>query len=76
MLRERAEEAIEDLALLRVIRHSHLDLARRAWELRDNFSAYDAMYWALAEALDATLVTCDGPFGAALRHSTRVEVIR
>lgn len=76
VVRERAEEAIEDLALLRIIRHGHLDLATRAWELRQNFTAYDAMYLALAESLDATVVTCDGPFGAAPGHSARIEVIR
>ena len=76
MIGERAEEALEDLALLRVTRHSHLDLARRAWELRDNFTAYDAIYLALAESLDATLVTCDAPFGAAARRSARIDVIR
>ena len=73
---ERAEEAIEDLGLLRIIRHGHLDLATRAWELRQNFTAYDAVYLALAEALDATVVTCDRPFGAAPGHSARIEVIR
>ena len=57
VLAERAEEAIEDLALLRIARHGHLDLATRAWELRQNFTAYDAVYLALAESLDATVVT-------------------
>ena len=76
VLAERAEEAIEDLGLLRIIRHGHLDLATRAWELRQNFTAYDAVYLALAESLDATVVTCDRPFGAAPGHSARIEVIR
>lgn len=76
VLPERAEEAIEDLGLLRVIRHGHLDLATRAWELRQNFTAYDAVYLALAESLDAPVVTCDRPFGAAPGHSARIEVIR
>jgi predicted nucleic acid-binding protein len=76
VLPERAEEALEDLALLRVVRHAHVDLAGRAWGLRDNFTAYDAMYLALAESLDATMVTCDAPLGAAPVHSARVEVIR
>lgn len=56
---ERAEEAIEDLGLLRIIRHGHLDLATRAWELRQNATAYDAMCLALAESLNATVLTCD-----------------
>jgi len=73
---ERADEAVTDLGLLRLIRHSHVDLLVRAWELRQNFTMYDAMYLALAEALGATVVTCDGPFGAAPGHVIRVEVIR
>ena len=76
VLAERAEQAIEDLGLLRVIRHGHVDLANRAWDLRQNSTVFDAMYLALAESLDATLVTCDGPLGAAPGHSARVEVIR
>jgi len=73
---KRAEEAIEDLGLLRIIRHGHVDLATRAWELRQNFTAYDAVYLALAESLHATVVTCDRPFGAAPGHSARIDVIR
>ena len=73
---DRAEEAIQDLGLLRIVRHAHLDLAGRAWELRHTFTAYDAIYLALAESLDATIVTCDGPLGAARGHSARVEVVR
>jgi predicted nucleic acid-binding protein len=76
VLPERAEEAIQDLGALRVVRHGHLDLATRAWELRQNFTVYDAMYLALAEALGATVITCDGPFGATPRRLARIEVIR
>jgi predicted nucleic acid-binding protein len=36
---------------------SHLDLLTRVWQLRENITAYDAMYVALAEALDATVIT-------------------
>lgn len=72
----RAEQAFEDLTLLRVVRHPHVDLLGRAWELRDNVTAYDAMYLALAEALDAPLVTCDRPLGTTPGHAAHVEVIR
>jgi predicted nucleic acid-binding protein len=72
----RAEEALDDLHMLRVIRHGHLDLALRAWELRQNFSAYDAMYLALAESLDATVVTCDRPFAGPSKRRARIELIR
>jgi predicted nucleic acid-binding protein len=76
MLPQRAEEAIEDLNSIRLIRHGHLDLATRAWELCQNVTAYDAMYIALAESLDATVVTCDRPFGARPGHSAPIKVIR
>jgi len=52
---------------------SHLG---RAWELRDKLTAYDAMYVALAEALDARVVTCDAPLAATPGHRVRIEVIR
>jgi predicted nucleic acid-binding protein len=76
VLAKRAEQAIEDLGLLRVTRHAHLDYAARAWELRENVTTYDAMYLALAESLDATLVTCDGPLAAAPGYRARIEVIK
>ena len=72
----RAEEAVADLTDFALRRHSHRHLLGRAWELRDNLTAYDAMYVALAEAIDAPLVTCDGPLGATPGHSVRIEVIR
>jgi predicted nucleic acid-binding protein len=72
----RAEEVIADLADFDLRRHSHVDLLRRTWELRDNLTAYDAMYVALAEALASPLVTCDGPLGATPGHSARLEIIR
>jgi predicted nucleic acid-binding protein len=75
MRRARAEEAIQDLGSLRIVRHRHLDLATRAWGLRENLTMYDAMYVALAEALNAVVITCDRPFGAAAGHAVRIEVI-
>jgi antitoxin FitA len=56
-------------------RHAHVDLAARAWKLRNNISAYDAMYVALAEAIDATIVTCDGPLAKAPGHRATIELI-
>jgi predicted nucleic acid-binding protein len=73
---DRAREAIEDLAALDIRRHSHIDFLSRAWGLRNNLTAYDAMYVALAEAIDAPLVTCDGPLGATPGHTVRIEVVR
>jgi predicted nucleic acid-binding protein len=71
----RADEAIADLTDLDVHRHAHVDLLRRAWKLRDNISAYDAIYVALAEAIAAPVVTCDGPLSKAPGHRARIEVI-
>jgi predicted nucleic acid-binding protein len=71
----RADEAIADLVDLDLHRHAHVDLLARAWKLRDNVSAYDAMYVALAEAIEATIITCDGPLAKAPGHHARIEVI-
>jgi predicted nucleic acid-binding protein len=71
----RAAEAIEDLVDLDLHRHAHLDLLIRAWKLRENLTAYDAMYVALAEAIDATMVTCDAPLAKAPSHIVTIEVI-
>ena len=71
----RADGAIADLIDLRLHRHPHVDLLGRAWKLRDNVTAYHAVYIALAEALDAPLLTCDGPLAASPGHSARIEAI-
>jgi predicted nucleic acid-binding protein len=71
----RAEEALQDLLDLRLRRYPHGFFLRRVWELRDNLTAYDALYVALAEALDATLLTCDGKLAIAPGHHARVEVL-
>lgn len=75
MSAERAAEAIEDLVDLDLHRHPHLDLLARAWKLRDNLTAYDAIYVALAEALGATVVTCDTPLAKTPGHRARIEVV-
>ena len=71
----RAAQALADLAELPVIRYSHEELIWRAWTLRATLTAYDAMYVALAEALEAAVVTCDGRLGRAHGHQVEVEVI-
>ena len=73
---DRAAEAIADLVDLNLHRHPHLDLLSRAWKLRDHVTAYDAMYVALAEALDAPIVTCDTPLTKAPGHRARIEAIK
>ncbi len=71
-----AEAAIEDLLALDLQRHSHEGLAERAWALRKNITAYDAMYIALAEALGATLVTCDAKLAKAPGINATVKVVK
>ncbi len=71
----RAAEAIEDLSDLDLHRHAHLSLLTRAWQLRENVTACDAVYVALAEALDATVITCDAPLAKAPGHRARIEAI-
>jgi predicted nucleic acid-binding protein len=71
----RAEEVVADLSDLDLHRHAHLDLLVRAWKLRDNVSAYDAVYIALAEAMEAAIVTCDGPLAKAPGTRVRIELI-
>ena len=71
---ERGREALEDLTDLAAIRYPHQVLLTRTWELRDNLTAYDATYVALAEALGAVLVTCDARLADAPGHQARVEV--
>ena len=72
---DRAAEAIADLADLDLHRHPHLDLLPRAWQLRENVTVYDAMYVALAEAIDAPIVTCDAPLARAPGHRAHIDVI-
>jgi predicted nucleic acid-binding protein len=71
-----AAAALEDLRSLDLERHGHEALLSRVWALRDNLTAYDAVYVALAEALDSTLLTCDGRLARAPGVSRRVEVVR
>lgn len=72
---DRGAEAIADLADLDLHRHSHTDLLARVWRLRENITAYDAMYVALAEALDAPVVSCDKPLSKAAGHRARIELV-
>jgi predicted nucleic acid-binding protein len=71
----RAHQALEDFRKMRVLRHRHTPYLARIWEFRNNFTAYDACYLALAEALDATLLTRDRTLASARLQRGNVEVI-
>lgn len=70
-----AAVALEDLRALDLQRHAHEPLLDRVWELRHNLSAYDAVYVALAEVLNTTLLTCDGRLARAPGAARRVELV-
>lgn len=61
----RCRVALADLTDLPLHRYPHDLLLPRIWELRGNLSAYDAVYLALAEVLDASLLTLDRRLAAA-----------
>lgn len=70
-----AEEALRLLGGLPIRRHRHGPLRSRAWALRDRCSAYDAAYVALAEALDAELLTADARLARAADGLVPVRLI-
>ncbi len=71
----RATGAVELLEALPVERRPAGILVPRMWALRDNLSAYDAAYVALAEALDCPLLTCDARSAEAPGHGAEVRVV-
>jgi predicted nucleic acid-binding protein len=72
---DRGREALADLVDLPIARYPHHLFLPRIWALRHNVTAYDAAYLALAEALQAPLLTRDGRLAAAPGHSARVEQV-
>jgi predicted nucleic acid-binding protein len=68
----RAVDALRDLAAFPIERYWHLPFLARVWELRSNFTAYDAAYVALAEVLDAPLLTSDARLSRASGHRARI----
>ncbi|MGH7212351.1 MAG: type II toxin-antitoxin system VapC family toxin [Acetobacteraceae bacterium] len=72
---KRGGEALADLDDFPLRRYPHGFLLPRVWELRNNLTAYDAVYVALAEALDAALFTRDKRLATAPGHSARVELV-
>lgn len=71
----RGREALADLADLPFVRYAHTDLLPRVWDLRASMTAYDGVYVALAEALEAPLLTTDGKLARAHGHAARIECV-
>lgn len=74
---DRAVAALDDLAAFPAQRWPADELLPRIWALRGNLTTYDATYVALAESLDAILITCDGRLhkGASLHSTARIVVV-
>jgi predicted nucleic acid-binding protein len=70
----RGRQALQALPSLPLRLHAHGPLLPRAWALRANLSAYDAMYVALAEGLPAPLLTLDARLAATSGHHARIEL--
>jgi predicted nucleic acid-binding protein len=72
---ERAREALGSYLELPLERESHEALLSRVLDLRNNFGAFDAVYAALAESQDATLVTADDRLARAVREHLSLTLI-
>jgi predicted nucleic acid-binding protein len=72
----RAQEALDDYAGLLVERAAHRELLGRVWQLRNSMTAYDGAYIALAEALAAPLLTCDGKLARSHGHRAMIELLQ
>jgi predicted nucleic acid-binding protein len=71
----RGATALQDFLQIPLLRYPHEFLLERIWALRKNLTAYDAVYVALAEALDVPLLTCDANIGGAPGHRARIDVV-
>ncbi len=70
----RAVSALAAFAQFPLERLPHDVLRDRVWELRDNLTAYDAAYVALAEAFNCPVLTCDGPMSRAPGNRATIEL--
>ncbi len=70
----RAGQALDDFRRIPITRYPHAVLLPRIWQLRERLTAYDAAYVALAEAIDAPLLTADARLGRSHGHDARIEV--
>jgi predicted nucleic acid-binding protein len=73
--RTTAHQALTDLRLWSGERFAHGALLGRAWELRHAVRGWDAMYVALAELLDGTLLTTDQRLARATGPRCSIEVV-
>lgn len=71
----RAAESLSILSELGIQFHGYLPLMARTWQLRENVSAYDATFIALAETLNQPLVTADARLGNAPGFGATILVI-
>jgi predicted nucleic acid-binding protein len=72
---KRAEQVLADFSQLLIQRHGHQQLTERIWQFRESLTAYDGAYVALAEALDAPLLTCDAKLAHAHGHHAKIELV-
>ncbi len=71
----RGRAAISNMVDMQIRRYPHDVLLQRVWELRGNLSAYDAVYVALAETLDAPLLTRDRRLADGARRFARCQLV-
>lgn len=71
---EEADQARLDHFAFTITRHETAPLAERMWQLRHQFTSYDANYLALAEALQAPLYTCDAKL-ATRGHNAQIQLV-
>jgi predicted nucleic acid-binding protein len=71
----RVQLALDDLRSLRMDRVAHAALVGRCWELRDTLTVYDAAYVAVAELMDAALVTADARLARSPGPRCRIELL-
>lgn len=72
---ERGRESLREFLLLGIQRFEHTALLARVWDLRSTTTAYDPMYLALAEALEAPLITTDAKFERTPGHIAAVITV-
>ena len=71
----RGRASLGFLAAMSIERHGHQPLLERMWQLRHNLTACDAAYLALAESLDAPLLTRDSALASVAGHHARVVLV-